>query len=46
MSEITQEYLILFRTMTRVEQMLEELGASLMDAQRMAEEAYISREDP
>ena len=46
MSEITQEYLILFRTMTRVEQMLEELCASLMDAQRMAEEAYISREDP
>ena len=46
MSEITQEYLILFRTMTSVEQMLEELRASLMDAQRMAEEAYISREDP
>ena len=46
MSEITQEYLILFRTMTRVEQMLEELRASLRDAQRMAEEAYISREDP
>ena len=45
MSEISKEYLILFNAMTKVEQMLEELRIDLMDAQRRAEEAYISQED-
>ena len=42
MSEITKEYLVLFRAMTQAEQALEELRQKLMDAQRLAEEIYIS----
>ena len=46
MNEITEEYLILFRAISQAEQALEELRSRLMDAQRLAEEVYISREEP
>lgn len=46
MNEITEEYLVLFRAMTQAEQALEELRIRLMEAQRLAEEIYISREEP
>ena len=45
MSEISQEYLVLFHAVTQAEQALEELRNKLMDAQRQAEEVFISRED-
>lgn len=44
MSDITQEYLVLFRAVTEAEQTLEQLRQRLMEAQQLAEELYIDRE--
>ena len=40
MSNITQEYLVLFRAVT-----LEELRNRMIEAQQLAEEIYISRDE-
>lgn len=44
MSDITQEYLVLFNAVTEAEQTLEQLRQRLMEAQQLAEELYIDRE--
>ena len=44
MSDITQEYLVLFNAVTESEQTLEQLRQRLMEAQQLAEELYIDRE--
>lgn len=44
MSDITQEYLVLFNAVTVAEQTLEQLRQRLMEAQQLAEELYIDRE--
>lgn len=40
---LTDEYLLLFNTLTAAEEALAQLRASLMDAQRQAEELYLQR---
>ena len=45
MSNITQEYLVLFRSVTEAEQALEELRNRMIEAQQLAEEIYISRDE-
>lgn len=45
MSNITQEYLVLFRAVTEAEQALEELRNRMIEAQQLAEEIYISRDE-
>lgn len=44
MSDITQEYLVLFNAVTEAEQTLAQLRQRLMEAQQLAEELYIDRE--
>ena len=44
MSDITQEYLVLFNAVTEAEQTLEQLRQRLMEAQQLAEELYIDRD--
>jgi len=41
MQEISREYLLLFNTLTDVEDTLLRLRAQLMEAQRRAEELYL-----
>ena len=43
MEPITKEYLLLFNTLTNMEQTLETLRRELMEAQRRAEELYLER---
>ena len=43
MEPITKEYLLLFNTITNIEQALETLRRELMEAQRRAEELYLER---
>lgn len=43
MEPITKEYLLLFNTITNMEQTLETLRRELMEAQRRAEELYLER---
>ena len=45
MSNITQEYLVLFRAVTEAEQALETLRDRMIEAQQRAEEIYISRDE-
>ena len=45
MQKVSQEYLLLFNAITDAEESLCRLRASLMDAQRKAEELYISAND-
>ena len=45
MSNITQEYLGLFRAVTEAEQALETLRDRMIEAQQLAEEIYISRDE-
>ena len=45
MSNITQEYLVLFRAGTEAEQALEALRDRMIEAQQLAEEIYISRDE-
>ena len=45
MSNITQEYLVLVRAATEAEQALEELRNRMIEAQQLAEEIYISRDE-
>ena len=45
MSNITQEYLVLFRAVTEAEQALETLRDRMIEAQQLAEEIYISRDE-
>ncbi len=45
MSNITQEYLVLFRAVTEAEQALEALRDRMIEAQQLAEEIYISRDE-
>ena len=45
MSNITQEYLVLFRADTEAEQALEALRDRMIEAQQLAEEIYISRDE-
>ena len=45
MSNITQEYLVLFRAGTEAEQALETLRDRMIEAQQLAEEIYISRDE-
>ena len=44
MEPITKEYLLLFNTITNMEQTLETLRRELIDVQRQAEELYLDRE--
>ena len=44
MSNITQEYLVLFRAVTEAEQALETRNR-MIEAQQLAEEIYISRDE-
>ena len=43
MEPITKEYLLLFNTITNMEQTLETLRQELIDVQRQAEELYLER---
>ena len=43
MELITKEYLLLFNTITNMEQTLETLRRELIDVQRQAEELYLER---
>lgn len=43
MSDLTKEYLLLFNAITSAEEALEVLRLRLIEAQRQAEELYISR---
>ena len=43
MELITKEYLLLFNTITNMEQTLETLRRELIDVQRRAEELYLER---
>ena len=43
MELITKEYLLLFNTITNMEQTLETLHRELIDVQRRAEELYLER---
>ena len=43
MEPITKEYLLLFNTITNMEQTLETLRRELIDVQRQAEELYLGR---
>ena len=43
MQEISKEYLLLFNTITNMEQTLETLRRELIDVQRQAEELYLER---
>lgn len=43
MEPITKEYLLLFNTITNMEQTLETLRRELIDVQRQAEELYLER---
>ena len=45
MSNITQEYLVLVRAVTEAEQALETLRDKMIEAQQLAEEIYISRDE-
>ena len=45
MLNITQEYLVLFRAVTEAEQALETLRDKMIEAQQLAEEIYISRDE-
>ena len=45
MSNITQESLVLFRAVAEAEQALEELRNRMIEAQQLAEEIYISRDE-
>ena len=45
MSNITQENLVLFRAVTEAEQALETLRDRMIEAQQLAEEIYISRDE-
>ena len=40
---LTEEHLLLFNTLTAAEEALAQLRASLMEAQRQAEELYLRR---
>ena len=46
MQKISREYLLLFNAITDAEETLRRLRASLMAAQREAEELYVSGEAP
>ena len=40
---LTEEYLLLFNTLTAAEEALAQLRSSLMEAQQQAEELYLQR---
>ena len=45
MNELTKEYLLLFDTILKTQQTLQNLQENLVQAQQMAEELYLERTD-
>ena len=45
MQKVSRDYLLLFNAITDAEETLDRLRAELMEAQRRAEELYISEDD-